>query len=146
MLTVAWHVQNLVNLAVRFKTQPSKYYSWADSVSALQVASSKHLTHNVAASFTVALVLQGFPARLFAARAIHDTMQFNDGEQCQCRICYFNSLLYADEGHLGVIVALLEVARPGDEAGQKEKHSFSAFLNRSNSYGQTALMLACKNG
>ncbi len=51
-----------------------------------------------------------------------------------------------DEGHLGVIVALLEVARPGDEAGQKEKHSFSAFLNRSNSYGQTALMLACKNG
>ena len=52
----------------------------------------------------------------------------------------------ADEGHLGVIVALLEVARPGEEATQKEKHAFSAFLNRSNSYGQTALMLACKNG
>lgn len=43
-------------------------------------------------------------------------------------------------------MALLEVARPGQEATQKEKHAFSAFLNRSNSYGQTALMLACKNG
>lgn len=28
----------------------------------------------------------------------------------------------------------------------KEKVMFNAFLNKSNSYGQTALMLACKNG
>ena len=52
----------------------------------------------------------------------------------------------ADEGHFGVLQALVEVAKPGPDAASKEKHNFSAFLNRSNSYGQTALMLACKNG
>jgi ankyrin repeat protein len=54
--------------------------------------------------------------------------------------------VFTDEGHLGVIEALLDVAIPPLDAPSKARQQFSAFLNRSNSYGQTALMLACKNG
>lgn len=56
-------------------------------------------------------------------------------------------LWLADEGHLGVLQALVDWVQPyktGTTA--KEKVMFNAFLNKSNSYGQTALMLACKNG
>lgn len=59
---------------------------------------------------------------------------------------YSEPVLLADEGHLGVVKALVETVKPKPETSPKEKQAFTNFLNRSNSYGQTALMMACKTG
>ena len=53
----------------------------------------------------------------------------------------------ADEGHIGVLKALVElVAPPESESRAKDIRQFHQFLNKPNSYGQTSLMLACKSG
>lgn len=57
--------------------------------------------------------------------------------------------LPADEGNVRVLKALVEAFNPFSEVQDPSPKAIAAFrkqLNCSNMYGQTALMLACKNG
>ncbi|KAK9810494.1 hypothetical protein WJX72_011736 [[Myrmecia] bisecta] len=60
------------------------------------------------------------------------------------RVCPLH--VASGEGNIKVLHALCDSLRPGQGASGKEQKAFYSLLNKVNCYGQTALMLACKNG